>query len=108
MRYAIPVNSRVVIEYPAFMPGTAGGMMVAARGDLVKLTILVGYLSSAFHWQGVQLIPVHKWKGQLPKRIVEQRITAVLRSPLVKTLKKDEWDAVGIGLYCLWGKEWFN
>lgn len=84
------------IEYPAKFGG-AGGDMVAAAGDLVKLAFFVGYTTNALGCP-VELVEVIKWKGQLPKEIVKQRIKKLI--PNCKATSHD-FDAIGIGLYTL-------
>ncbi len=91
---------KLAIEYPEFH-GSTGGMMVARRGDLVKLTFtcgfLVGYLCRHVE---VELVTVRQWKGQLPKAIVQTRIRRILGEEVSRQFRNDhEWDAVGVGLY---------
>lgn len=82
------------IEEPRKFHGTFGNM-VADRGDLVKLSIFVGYVSG-YLGIDVDRIPVIAWKGQLPKDVVIKRIKRIL--PNIKA-KSHDWDAIGIGLY---------
>jgi hypothetical protein len=44
---------------------------------------------------------VNAWKGNLPKQVVIDRIERFYKKRGIKLGKihKDEWDAVGIGLY---------
>jgi hypothetical protein len=97
----------VAIETPMFMPGTRQGAMVALRGDLVKLAMLTGLLMGYLRDPCI-LVPVNQWKGQLPKKVVERRVKDVITAKLAKRmeLRSHMWDAVGIGLYALYGKEW--
>ena len=90
----------VYIEYPAFFGG-AGGTMVAARGDLVKLSWIAGTicgLSIARNWIPI-MVNVHDWKGQLPKDVVISRIKDKYPEVGVFDIQSHAWDAVGIGLY---------
>jgi len=87
---------KVYIEYPAFHE-SFGGEVVARSGALVKLTYLVGFISSRF--PKVLLVPVRNWKGQLPKTVVEERIRKLLGPVVCSSFKTHIWDAVGIGLY---------
>ena len=93
---------KVVVEEPQFFGGV-GGQMVAARGDLVKMALLVGAIIGMARDAGMepQLVKVNTWKGQLPKKVVESRITRILGAQEVTSfgLKDHAWDAVGIGLY---------
>ena len=82
------------IEEPKKYHGTFGNM-VADRGDLVKLSIQVGYIKG-YLGIPVESIPVILWKGQLPKDVVIKRIKRLL--PKAKATSHD-WDAIGIGLF---------
>lgn len=88
---------RVYIEYPQKFGGVKGEM-VADKGDLVKLAALVGFLEGHFNVNDIEAIdvPVVKWKGQMTKMAVINRIKRLL--PKVKA-KSHDWDAIGIGLY---------
>jgi Holliday junction resolvasome RuvABC endonuclease subunit len=90
--------SKVYCEYPAYFD-SAAGQMVAKKGDLLKLTFLVGCIAGFLHPTPVVLVPVHVWKGQLPKEIVKQRIVKILGSKKCKSLKSHDYDATGIGLF---------
>lgn len=98
LRGVVPLNlSHTYIEYPAYF-GTASGDMVARRGDLVKLSYCVGFIAGSMPGT-VTLIPVNKWKGQLPKDIVARRIQKILGANACREFKSHVWDAVGVGLY---------
>lgn len=98
-RYKIPV---VVCECPQFFGG-AGGEMVAARGDLVKLSIavgaMVGQAQKMVHAVDFWPVEVNTWKGQLKKEIVNKRILRTLGASFCDGLHSHDWDAVGIGLW---------
>jgi Holliday junction resolvasome RuvABC endonuclease subunit len=81
------------IEQPAFFQ-SAGGQTTARSGALIKLTTLVGMIMSKL--KTITPVAVNKWKGQLPKNIVIERIQALL--PDVKA-HTHAWDAIGLGLY---------
>ncbi len=87
-------------ELPAFFE-SAGGMMVATKGDLIKLTFLTGMFAGIaklnrcrFH-----VVPVSAWKGQLPKEITRNRIQKLLGTKACTWKDHNVWDAVGIGLW---------
>ncbi len=91
----------VFIEEPLFI-STAGGRAVAGRGDLVKLTLLAGSYWGAINSLRMEttFVPVRDWKGQLPKKVVEERIRLLLGKKFRDlTLLDHEWDAIGIGLW---------
>ena len=90
-------EAAVVIEQPQFFDA-AGGHMVARRGDLAKLCIFAGMCYGIFVPRSV-LVPVHLWKGQLPKAVVNQRIVQRLGKDACRKFRTHAWDAVGIGLY---------
>jgi len=85
------------IEYPALMVATGSGAASATRGDLVKLSVMVGRLAQCCHTNGVKyhFLPVNEWKGTMPKKVVDRRIKHRLG------MKFDEHisDAVGMGLH---------
>lgn len=82
------------IEYPAFF-NTVKGSVTASGGGLVKLSVLIGAICGRSRIL-YEFVPVVKWKGQLPKKVVENRIKGIL--PKVNA-KSHDWDAIGIGLY---------
>ena len=89
------------IEEPLFI-STAGGRAVAGRGDLVKLTLLAGACWGVAREHGVRVefVPVRNWKGQLPKKVIEERIRYILGGKYEDLILPDhEWDAIGIGLF---------
>lgn len=93
-----------VIELPAFF-GDAGGTMVAARGDLVKLTYCAGSLAGCLyaHKIAVRAITPMAWKGQLSKEQMERRMRRDF--PVLfegaNPPKSHALDAVGLGLYAM-------
>jgi hypothetical protein len=92
----------VYIEFPEFMPDTARGWTSTAKGDVYKLSFLIGVLfrvCSELSIPEVTLVRVRDWKGQLPKEVVERRIKR--RVPAVMRFKpmSHSWDAIGIGLW---------
>lgn len=94
--------SNVICELPAFFEGEKGHA-AAAKGDVVKLSYLVGVYAGMCHAQGVgfTLVPVREWKGQLSKKIVAARIRKRIGDQALDDMEfhGDIWDAVGIGLY---------
>lgn len=101
---------QVYIESPVFMRGY-GGYTTASSGDLVKLAMLCGamYLWSLKREQhGVMLVEPSKWKGQLPKKICNDRVLAILNrmEPYTSTaeigrISNHALDAIGLGLWAL-------
>lgn len=74
--------------------------------DLINLAMLVGYLAASF--KNFSLYKPHAWKGQVPKDIMEDRITKRLDAKeqanlerVPKSLAHNMIDAIGIGLHHL-------
>jgi len=86
----------VYCEQPQFFSGTAGGYATAASGALIKLAFSAGALCNYYPVPTI-MVPIIKWKGQLPKDVVIDRIVKIL--PNLKGVSSHGWDAVGIGLY---------
>lgn len=96
---------QVFMESPVFMRGY-GGYTTASTGDLVKLSMLCGALfiaSSKLH--GTTLVEPSKWKGQLPKKVCNDRVwNILLRQHVYEEIGKPSehaLDAIGIGLWAL-------
>lgn len=72
-------------------------LTAAVRGDLNKLSMLIGRYTEYLSSIGLQvkiLLP-RQWKGQLPKQAVAERVKKIIG----RTFKTHhEYDAVGIGL----------
>jgi len=86
----------VYLEFPELWMESPKSMASAAKGDVFKLCYLTGYLGGLATLKGarVELLTPSKWKGQLPKNIVMERIEQAIG----KTYKNHEADAVGMGL----------
>lgn len=82
------------VELPQLFQ-SAGGLVTANSGALVKLAWFVGFICGRMPCP-VELVGVNEWKGQLPKAIVQKRI--LKRMPGCRA-KSHDWDAIGIGLY---------
>lgn len=90
---------KVYIEYPAYF-ASVGGEMVAKRGDLCKLTYLVGMLAGrGCLYANSILLPVNQWKGQLPKKVVENRVKKVLGNEFNGKYPSHVYDSIGMGFY---------
>lgn len=88
----------VYAEQPQFMEG-GKGITSARKGDLIKLTTVFGMCATCA--QLFVPVPVSEWKGQLSKKITDERIMKKLGKfgwkPTTKT--SHEMDAVGVGLF---------
>jgi len=91
---------KVVIEEPELFIGSVKGRAASNSGSVLKLTGFVYTLRSmcVSRRMQVELIPVRKWKGSVPKHITQKRIKKHLG---VEITQPDEADAVGLGLYYL-------
>lgn len=90
---------QVFIELPEFWGGSSTSYTSAAKGDLFKLTFLVGNIFHILTQNGilVTLFSPRKWKGQLKKEMVDDRIKRILN---MKDVFPDHVsDAVGMGLF---------
>lgn len=97
------IQSNVVMEMTEYQASAASRVMTWKTGDLQRLTYLVGALAEAARPRHVLPIVTSGWKGQLPKHLVQQRITKRLGLETCERLgiKTHAWDAVGIGLWYL-------
>lgn len=93
----------VICEMPKFFIGPAGDA-AARRGDLTHMAFCVGSVGQFAKQRDAKFFPVEvdKWKGQLPKLVVCQRIINRLPSAYSKLSSRrgHDWDAAGLGLYC--------
>jgi len=99
--YLLSEDKKVVLEFPNFMQGS-GGRMVAARGDLVKLSVLTGMLMTCVlaHKAKIQIVSPVQWKGQLPKWVASSRVREILKDRIGnKKISDHAMDAIGIGLW---------
>jgi len=101
----------IMCEIPAYQ-GTPSRSMGWKKGDLQKLTYLVGSIGYACSSMvlGIKptVIPYYVtvtpagWKGQLTKEIVIKRIQKRIPDVVEKfDPYKDIWDAIGIGLWAI-------
>lgn len=90
---------KVFCEYPEYFQ-SAGGLVTARSGSLVKLAWFCGFLNALFATEFIpfEFVEVNLWKGQLKKDIVEQRVKRILRCK-TDTIVSHAIDAVGIGLF---------
>lgn len=87
----------VVIESQEFWSGSAKSIASSSRGEVFKVSHLVGQLSRVVKvvtGRRVILVSPTLWKGQLSKRAIDNR----LKRAFGKTYPADVSDAVGIGL----------
>lgn len=85
---------KIYCESPKFH-----SMVTAASGALVKLSWGCGVVAACAWQSGKSFHPVevNRWKGQLPKSVVNARIKGEIQN--CSSFRQDIWDAVGIGLY---------
>ncbi|GAG10075.1 unnamed protein product [marine sediment metagenome] len=87
----------VVMEFPKLWSSSGVSQGSAAKGDLFKLTYLIGgygRIVSERTRKPMVLISPAGWKGQLPKKVVDARIKLAIG----KKYRNHESDAVGLGL----------
>lgn len=93
--------THVYIEMPEVFDGSAKGYAANVKGDLFKLSFLIGNLAQVA-WENsadLTLYPVTYWKGQLPKAVVIERIKKTIPTIIQKDPHSHMWDAIGIGLF---------
>ena len=85
----------VFIEMPEFWAGSVKSYTSTAKGDLFKLSFLVGCISAALGTVPLNLLTPRQWKGQLKKAMVDRRIFAAIGKEYPEHIS----DAVGMGLF---------
>ena len=90
----------MAIEWPEVWGGSAMADAAAKTGSTPKLCFLVGAFAKVAHDFAIPFRPVtvNEWKGQLSKPQAIRRIRKVLGCH-ANAYIRDEWDAVGIGLF---------
>lgn len=89
----------LVIEFPEFWAQSSKSMTSVERGDLFKLTFLIGGLGEVGRRNGGNLpllISPQRWKGQLPKDVMMKRLSKLIAPGLFKDHHCA--DAIGMGL----------
>ena len=93
--------ARLDVEMPEHRSGPVGAA-AAGRGDVAALAFAVGVLAQMAYADGAAFMPwpVSRWKGQLPKDVVERRIERAigLRACDDSKIMSHAVDAVGVGL----------
>ena len=86
----------VVIEFPELWSGSAISHAAGIKGDLFKLTFLVGRYAEVCERTGATctLVTPMEWKGQMPKEVIDKRILLAINRKFPDHVS----DAVGIGL----------
>ncbi len=95
----------LIIEMPRIYPGS--GQQKGDLNDLLDLAAIVGQVEAWVNADSVVRVFPAKWKGQVPKKIMAERILSKLsaneRDAIVHVGGKDHntIDAIGIGLWSL-------
>lgn len=92
----------ILCEMPEFQAGSARSMGWKT-GDLQRLAYLVGLFAGRCREHHFAPVSVSLWKGQLPKTVVQERVTARIGAATIKQVgvETHAWDACGIGLWGL-------
>jgi hypothetical protein len=71
------------------------------QGDLQYTLVLSGIIAGYMMPCEFQFVKPSEWKGQLPKSVVERRLTQRLGAKTCRRLgiRTHAWDAVGIGMW---------
>ena len=94
---------KVYCEYPEWQE-SGKGAAAAIKGDIFKLSSVVGAFMGVCAIRNIRFIPVNVswWKGQVSKSNVVKRIRGILpESDWTYSEARHYTDAVGIGLYVL-------
>jgi len=89
----------VIIEFPELWVNSTKSFTATVKGDLFKLTYLIGGMGDIVRRNGVYnlvLVTPMEWKGQLPKKVVESRIKK--RFPKLENVDDHSADAIGMGM----------
>lgn len=108
----LPSFLALVYEMP-FIDFTSSerSMISASKQDVVKLCLGAGMIAGAFlSWAPnahLYPIPVQEWKGQVPKSVHQKRLQKRFRLLGLKpqTNTTHEADAIGLGIYALYGQK---
>jgi hypothetical protein len=90
---------KVYMENASFFEGCRG-RLVARSGALIVLSEFIGMVRRQLILEGctVELLTPQRWKGNLPKEIIERRIKKIWPECAAKS---HDVDAIGIGFYLL-------
>ncbi len=92
----------LVLEYPQQF-GSARGQIASALGHTLQLAFAAGAHAQMAWEMGVdiQLVIPMLWKGQLKKKLVEQRLRRAIgfKAQDGGQFRSHAWDAVGVGMY---------
>lgn len=96
--HAYSTDLWLILEWVRLWGGSAKSQAGAGSGNLFKLAALTGMLAAAAPGGRCPLlIPAERWKGQLPKRVVYDRVTQAWGEEFVG-INEHALDAVGMGL----------
>lgn len=98
------VDEREIMEVWCEEPMSFGSTKGhAATVDVMHMMYFLGFLSRWTYEQGATFwnSSVMRWKGNLPKHVVNKRIMHKLNgmTGVLSTTQSHDWDACGVGLY---------
>jgi len=91
----------ILIEFPEPMKGSAKTIASRDKGDTLKLACFVGMVMGRLGMD-IDLVKPSRWKGQLSKQVVQQRVGEWLEGTNyigIDEIVSHSWDAIGIGLW---------
>jgi len=95
-----------ICENAAYFQGDVRGQVTATTGKLIKLAQFIGSIEEVCRRQNVKidLIPVVKWKGQLPKHVTTRKVLEYLLDCPYNPKKPSHshvFDAIALGMWKL-------
>ena len=95
-------TQHIILEYPQQF-GSARGQAAAAMGHTLQLAFAAGAHAEMAWVFGytVELVTPSMWKGQLKKKLVEQRLRRAIgfKAQDGGQFRSHAWDAVGVGMF---------
>ena len=96
-----PVVSLGIFEYPRYYPHSSRSV----PNDLIDIGVRSALLCSHLAEKWI-LVPANVWKGQVPKRVIQNRLKKALSAEELRIITEshirplhDVWDAVGLGFW---------
>lgn len=96
----------LAFEMPANFASSTASIAAGKKGDILKLSILIGMIISKHDDIIVLPVTVQSWKGNMEKKMMNERTKLIYKNDKCQKKQLDSWDltthsvdAIGIGLY---------